>query len=278
LSAAPESRVLVIRPTSGWRSIDLRELWQYRDLLFIFAWRDLTVRYRQTFVGAAWVLGQPLVTMLIFTVLFNRVAKLGTGSNVPYPLFVLAGLLLWNFFAMVVGHGANSLIGASYLISKVYFPRLLVPLASVVTDAVDFTISALLLIPLFAWYGVVPSTAILLAPLFFLLAALLSTGIGLWLAALNIEYRDIRVVVPWLMQLAMYVTPVVYPLSALPERFRWIAALNPMAGIIEGFRWALFGTPFDFALLIWPAVLSVVLLVSGAYYFRRTERLFADLL
>lgn len=278
MSAGPESRVLVIRPTSGWRSIDLRELWQYRDLLFIFTWRDLTVRYRQTLLGAAWVLGQPVMTMLIFTVVFNRVAKLGSGSNVPYPLFVLSGLLLWNFFSTVLNHGANSLIGSAYLISKVYFPRLVIPLAFVLTDAVDFAISALLLIPLFAWYGVAPSATIFLAPFFFLLAALISTGLGFWLAALNIEYRDIRVLIPWVMQLAMYVTPVVYPLSALPERYRWAAALNPMAGVIEGFRWALFGTPFDFSLLIWPVILAIALLVSGAYYFRRTERLFADLL
>ena len=275
---ADDARVLVIRPTSGWRSIDLRELWDYRDLLYVFAWRDITVRYRQTFLGAAWVLGQPLVTMLIFTLLFHRVAKLGTGSSVPYPLFVLAGLLLWNFVSAAINHCANSLVGASYLLSKVYFPRLVIPLSYVATNFVDFALSAGLLVPLMLWYGVAPGPAILLTPFFVFLAAMFATGVGLWAAALNVEYRDIRVVIPWVLQLAMYVTPVVYPLSALPARFRWIAAVNPMSGIVEGFRACLVGTPFDARMLIWPIVASVVLLFSGAYYFRRTERLFADVI
>ncbi|MDQ3280816.1 MAG: ABC transporter permease [Acidobacteriota bacterium] len=275
---ASDARVLVIRPTRGWRSIDLGELWSYRDLLYVFVWRDIKVRYRQTLLGALWVMGQPLVTMLIFTILFHRVAKLGTGSHVPYPLFVMAGLLLWNFVSAAINHGANSLIGASYLISKVYFPRLLIPLSFVLTDAFDLVVSALLLVPLMLWYGVYPGAAVLLAPLFVLLAGLFATGIGLWSAALNVEYRDIRVIIPWVLQLAMYVTPVVYPLEAVPGRFRWLAVVNPMTGIVEAFRWSLFGTPFDPQPLLWSIAATLFLMVSGAYYFRRTERRFADLL
>lgn len=272
------SRILVIQATRGWRSIDLAELWAYRELLLIFTWRDLKVRYRQTLFGALWVMGQPLVSMLIFTLLFGRVARLSVTTSVPYPVFVLAGLLLWNFVAGAINHVGNSLLGASYLISKAYFPRLVVPLSNIATDLVDFGVAALLLVPVMLWYHFIPGPEILLAPLLVILATMLALGAGLWIAALNIEYRDIRIVIPWLLQIAMYVTPVIYPLSALPERYRDLAVFNPMSGIVESFRATLFGTPVPYAPLLWSVVSSLILLVTGAFYFRRVERRFADIL
>ena len=269
-------RTLVIQPTRGWRAIDLGELWAYRELLLIFAWRDLKVRYRQTLLGAVWVMGQPLVTMLIFTLLFNRIARLPSATGVPYPLFVLAGVLLWNFIAGAIQRSGNSLLGATHLISKVYFPRLVIPLSNVITDIVDLAVAGLLLIPLMLWYGVFPGASILLAPLVVIAAAVLAVGAGLWLAALNVEYRDVRVIVPWVLQIAMYVAPVVYPLSAVPQKYRWLAILNPATGLIEAFRGTLFGTNLDLTPLLWSVAAAVLLFVSGALYFRRMERLFAD--
>lgn len=272
------ARTLVIEPTRGWRSIDLRELWAYRDLLRVFAWRDIKVRYRQTVLGAVWVMGQPLVTMLIFTLLFHRVARLRADEGVPYPLFVLSGVLLWNFIAGAIAKSGNSLLGATHLISKVYFPRLLIPFSHVAVDLVDLGVAALLLVPLMLWYGVVPGLAILLAPLVVVLAAAFALGIGLWVAALNVEYRDVRVIVPWFLQIAMYAAPVVYPLSALPERYRVIAILNPATGLVEAFRATLLGTSVDPVALAWSVAASLLILVAGAFYFRRMERLFADIL
>jgi lipopolysaccharide transport system permease protein len=272
------SRTLVIEPTPGWRAVDFRELWAYRELLLIFAWRDLKVRYRQTLFGALWVMGQPVVTMLIFTLLFSRVAKLPVGTDVPYPVFVMAGILIWNFASGAILKTGNSLLGASFLISKVYFPRLIVPLSNVASDVVDFAIAALLLIPMMLWYGVVPGPEILLAPLIVVLAAVLALGIGLWIAALNVEYRDVRIVIPWILQIAMYATPVVYPLSALPQRYRWIALANPMTGVVEAFRATLFGTPLPVVPLLISIAAALLLLFGGALYFRRMERLFADVL
>lgn len=272
------TRTLIIEPTPGWRALDLREVWAYRELLLIFAWRDLKVRYRQTLFGALWVMGQPVVTMLIFTLLFSRVAKLPVGTTVPYPVFVLAGILIWNFASGAMLKAGNSLIGSSFLISKVYFPRLILPMSNVASDLVDFAIAALLLIPMMLWFGVLPGPSMLLAPLVVLLAATLALGIGLWIAALNVEYRDVRVVIPWILQIAMYATPVVYPLSALPERYRWIASVNPMTGVVEGFRATLFGSPLPVVPLLVSIVAALLFLLGGAFYFRRMERLFADVL
>jgi lipopolysaccharide transport system permease protein len=269
---------LVIRPSRGWRAIDLRELWLYRELLFVFAWRDVKVRYRQTVLGAVWVMGQPLVTMLIFTLVFHRVARFKADNDVPYAVFVLAGVVLWNFISGAIARIGNSLIGSSFLISKVYFPRLLVPVSNAVTDVVDFAVAALLLIPLMAWYRIAPSPLILLSPLVVLVATILALGVGLWIAALNVEYRDVRVVVPFILQLAMYATPVVYPLSALPERYRVVALLNPATGIIEAFRGMILGTPIPMGGFAWSIVASLLCLLSGAFYFRRMERLFADVI
>jgi lipopolysaccharide transport system permease protein len=271
-------RRVVVQPTTGWRGIDLGELWSYRDLLYIFAWRDLKVRYRQTLLGVVWVVGQPLVTMIIFTVLFHRVARFEAGGNVPYSLFVLSGVLIWNFITGVILRAGNSLIGAAHLISKVYFPRLLVPLSNVAADAADLGFGAVLLMALMARYRFFPGPEILLAPLVVLLAVIFALGAGLWIAALNVEYRDVRVVIPWVLQVAMYVTPVVYPLSALPPRYRALAGLNPATGVVEAFRATLLGTPVNGVALAWSLTFSAVAFVGGAFYFRRVERRFADVL
>ncbi|HWW62064.1 MAG TPA: ABC transporter permease [Thermoanaerobaculia bacterium] len=276
--SATNPPTFIIQPTSGWRAIDLGELWAYRELLVIFAWRDLKVRYRQTLLGAIWVMGQPLVTMIIFTLVFNRVAKFEGDGNIPYPLFVLAGVLLWNFVSGAMSQAGNSLIGASFLISKVYFPRLIVPLSNIFVFAVDFFVAALLLIPMMLWYHVTPPVSILLAPLVVLIAAIFALGFGLWIAALNVEYRDVRVIVPFVLQLAMYATPVVYPLSRVPVRFRPLILANPMTGIIETFRSTIFGTPLLVGPLAWSVAASVLVFVGGAFYFRRMEKLFADVL
>jgi len=266
----------VIRPGGGWRAPDLRELWAYRELLYIFAWRDLKVRYRQTVLGAVWTIGQPLLGMIIFTFVFNRVAKLETA--LPYSVFVLSGLLIWNFFSGVVQQAGNSLIGSAFLLSKVYFPRLAVPFSTVAVQLVDLGVSGLLLAALMIWYRVAPGLSILLLPFAVLLALVFALGLGLWISALNVQYRDIRVVIPFILQLAMYATPVVYPLERLPEKYRAIAVLNPLTGMVEAFRGALFGTPVALQPVAISIVIAVVVLVTGLFYFRRMERLFADVL
>ncbi|HEY0141294.1 MAG TPA: ABC transporter permease [Thermoanaerobaculia bacterium] len=269
---------LILRPSRGWRALDLGELWHYRELLYIFAWRDLKVRYRQTFLGALWVIGQPALSMLIFTFLFNRVARFDGPPGVPYPVFVLSGLLMWNFFANGVAKAGHSLIGQAFLISKVYFPRLIIPLSGTIVEVVDLGVTGILLAALMIWSGVVPGITILALPLLVILCALLAIGVGLWSAALNVEYRDVRVLIPFLLQLGMWATPVVYPLSLLPERYRGLAIINPMTGIVEGFRASLFGGDLPYAALLVSIGITAVVLVTGLYYFRRMERLFADLL
>jgi lipopolysaccharide transport system permease protein len=271
--------VIDIEPTRGWRAINLADLWRYRELLYILVWRDLKVRYRQTLLGALWVMGQPLLTMVIFTVLFNRLARIEAGGGVPYAVFVLAGLLPWTFFSAGVTNSGNSLIGSAHLISKVYFPRLIIPASAVLAALADFGVSCLVLAGLMAWYQVVPSVGVLLLPAVVALAVLLATGVGLWLSALNVEYRDVRVVIPFLMQFWMYATPVVYPMHLLPEHWRPFVALNPLTGVVEAFRACLLGTTeIPWLALGWSTLAGLALFVSGAYFFRRTERQFADLL
>jgi lipopolysaccharide transport system permease protein len=278
-AAAPShTPVLIIRPSLGWRALDLREVWTYRELLGIFVWRDLKVRYRQTILGALWIVGQPLISMIIFTLLFNRVAHFQAEGGAPYPVFVLSGLLIWNLVANAINRAGNSLIGSSFLISKVYFPRLIIPLSNVLTEIVDFGVAALLLAAIMIWYRTLPDIAILLLPVAVLIACMMALGVGLWIAALNVEYRDIRVAVPFILQLGMYVTPIVYPLTAIPERYRWLAVLNPMTGIAQTFRASLLRLAVPTTALAWSAIAAILLLVSGGYYFRRMERRFADIL
>jgi lipopolysaccharide transport system permease protein len=267
---------LVIEPSRGWVTPNLRDLWRYRELLFFLTWRDVKVRYKQTALGAAWAVLQPLLTMLIFTVIFGHFAKVQTGS-VPYPVFSYCGLLPWMFFAYALQQSSNSLVGSANLISKVYFPRLVIPIASTLSGIMDFAISFLVLLVLMAAYRVAPGPAIVTLPLFLLLALAAALAVGIWLSALNVQYRDVRYVVPFLTQIWLYATPVAYPASMFSGKWHVIVALNPMTGVVEGFRWALLGsTPLDVFSTAVSACVTVVALIGGLFYFRRMERQFAD--
>ncbi|MGH9443766.1 MAG: ABC transporter permease [Thermoanaerobaculia bacterium] len=270
--------VLEIRPSSGWRAIDFREIWRFRELFGILVWRDLKVRYRQTALGVVWVVVQPVVSMLIFTFLFNRVAGLKAAEGLPYSVYVFAALLPWTFFASGLSNAGNSLLGSSHLISKVYFPRLIVPAAAVLVGLADMAVSGLLLAGLMLYHRVSPGPTLVLLALPTVLALALALGMGLWLSALNVEYRDFRVVIPFLVQIWTYATPVAYPLAALPAKFRKFAIFNPMTGVVETFRACLFHLPIPWGMLGVSALEAVVVLVSGAFYFRRMERQFADVI
>lgn len=270
--------VLEIKASSGWRAIDFREIWRFRELFGILVWRDLKVRYRQTVLGVLWVVVQPVVSMLIFTFLFNRVAGLRVTGNIPYSVYVFAALMPWTFFASGLSNAGNSLLGSSHLISKVYFPRLIIPAASVLVGLADMAVAALLLAGLMVFQGVVPGPNLPLIVLPVAVALVLALGMGLWLSALNVEYRDFRVVIPFLVQIWTYATPVAYPLAALPAKFRRFAILNPMTGVVEAFRACLFRQPVPWNMLGVSALEAVVILVTGAFYFRRLERQFADVI
>jgi homopolymeric O-antigen transport system permease protein len=267
----------IIEPPSGWTPIGWRELWEYRELFGFLVWRDVKVRYKQTVLGAAWAVLQPLTTMAMFTVLFGRWAKL-PSDGVPYPLFAFAALLPWTFFANAVSAAAVSLVGNTHLISKVYFPRLLVSLAPLGTGLVDFGIALVMMFALCAVYGVSPSANLLLLPFVAIVAAVTAAGVGSFLAALCGVYRDVRYVVPLLMQLWMFASPVIYPASLVPASWQWLYQLNPMSGVIDGFRAALLGRAVPWGALASAAVVSVALAWIGAGYFRRVERRVADLL
>ena len=271
-----ESTQLVIEPTRGWAVLKLGEVWEYRELLYFLVWRDVKVRYKQTALGVLWVVLQPLVTTLIFTVVFGNLAKIPSG-NLPYPLFAFAALLPWNYFAGALTRAGTSLVNNANLITKIYFPRLIIPLAGVINGLVDFGISLIVLVALMIYYGVVPNAAVLLLPFFLLMAIGTALGVSLWLAALGVQYRDVNYLLPFLSQVWMYATPVVYPASLFPERWRPLLGLNPMAGVVEGFRWALTGSgDAPGPLLLVSVGIIVVLLVSGLVFFRNTERTFAD--
>jgi lipopolysaccharide transport system permease protein len=268
--------IIHIRPSHGWVIPELRDLWEYRELLYFLVWRDVKVRYKQTALGVAWVVLQPLATTLMFTVIFGNLAKI-PSENMPYAVFSLAGLVPWNFFAGALSRGGVSLVGSAHLISKVYFPRLVIPVASVLGGLVDLAIVFALLLGLMLFFGIVPTAAIVTLPLFLLLALATALGVSLWLAALNVQYRDVGYLIPFLAQFWMYATPVVYPASMIPEQWRILYGLNPMTGVVEGFRWALFGTGQAPGLMLAVSVLTVsVLLVSGAFFFQRMEETFAD--
>jgi lipopolysaccharide transport system permease protein len=266
---------LIIEPNRT-ASAFLKELIRYRELFYFLAWRDILVRYKQTVIGIAWSVIRPFLTMLVFSAVFGRLAKL-PNEGVPYPILVFSAMLPWQYFANAMQESANSLITESRLISKIYFPRLIVPASSVIVSAVDFLISLVLLGILMLWYGFVPSANIVLMPFFFLLATLTALGIGFWLSALNVKYRDFRYIVPFMVQFGLYVSPVGFSSSVVPERWRLLYSLNPMVGVIDGFRWCVQGTGSlylpGFVISI---AASVILFWSGVKFFRRTERFFAD--
>jgi lipopolysaccharide transport system permease protein len=271
---ARERHTLIKSEESGVQ-LDLGELWYYRELLYFLTLRDIKVRYKQTLMGVAWVIIQPLTTALIFTLVFNRFVRLETGA-LPYPLFALSGLLLWLFFANAVTNSTHSLVSNANLITKVYFPRMFIPAASVGAGLVDLAVAFLLLIVLCFYYRVTLTLNLLLLPLFVVLMALLALGVGLLSAAVTVKYRDLRHALPFIIQLWMFASPVIYPTSIVPERWQWLVTINPVAGIIEGFRACLTGGPFDWLRISIAAVISVTILVCSAYIFRRFEHTFAD--
>ena len=266
----------IIEPSRGWVSLELREIWEYRELLFFLIWRDVKVRYKQTVLGAAWAIIQPFTAMVIFSIVFGRLARL-PSDGLPYPIFTYTALLPWNFFATALSRSGGSLVGSASLITKVYFPRLIIPISAAVGGAVDFAIAFLILLGMMAFYGILPTAAVLAMPLLLLLALATALGVGLWLSALNVRYRDVGYIIPFLVQVWLYASPVAYSSSLVPEHWRPLYGLNPMAGVVEGFRWALLGTAWQPGPLIAVSVgVVIVILVSGALYFRRTEKTFAD--
>lgn len=271
-------QVLIIEPGRPERHYWL-DLWRYRELFYFLAWRDILVRYKQTAIGLTWVLIRPLLTMIVFTLIFGKLVKL-PSANVPYPILVFSALLPWQFFASSFTDAGNSLIGNANIISKVYFPRLVIPISAVIVNFVDFLISGIILVGLMLWYGFIPDWYILTLPLFIFLTFAASMGAGLWVAALNVKYRDFRYIVPFTVQFGLYISPVGFSSSIVPERWRLLYSLNPMVGVIDGFRWAILGGNSH---LYWPGFLLSVCLVSlllmtGIGYFRKTERRFADLI
>jgi lipopolysaccharide transport system permease protein len=269
--------VVTITPPVRGARLDLASLWEYRELLYFLTWRDVKVRYKQTVLGAAWAILQPLMAMIVFTLFFGRLAGV-PSDGLPYAPFAFAGLLPWTFFSNAVTSSSNSLVGSSSLITKVYFPRMIIPGAAVLGGLVDFAVGSVILIVLMAAYGLTPGFGVLLLPVLVLLLALLALGVGLWVAALNVRYRDVRYALPFLIQLWMFASPIIYPASFVPEKYRWLLLLNPLTGLIEGQRAALFGRPMPWLALAVSLVVTLTVLVFSAFAFRRMERDFADLL
>ncbi len=274
---SPTQPLIKIRPSKGWVALQLRDLWVYRELLYFLTWRDIKVRYKQTVLGAMWAIIQPLFTMLIFTLFFGKLAHI-PSDGVPYPIFAYAGLLPWTFFSNAVTNSGNSLVGSANLITKVYFPRMIIPGAAVLAGLVDLAIAFLILVGLMFYYRVALSWSLLAVPFLVALTSLLAIGVGMWASALNVKYRDIRYALPFLIQLWMFFSPVIYPVSLMPQKWRWVLWLNPLSGVIEGFRASLFGVnQFDWAALGISTAMTLGILVYSAYSFRRMERVFADI-
>jgi lipopolysaccharide transport system permease protein len=269
---------LEIRPASGWLALDLRELWAYRELIYFLSWREIKVRYKQTAIGVAWAVLQPLAMMLIFTIFFGRLAKI-PSDGVPYPLFAYVALLPWQLFSRTMTESTNSLVADQRLITRVYFPRIIVPISTTIAAVVDFMISAVLLLGLMLFYGVVPSTTVIWLPVFLLLMIITALGVGFWLSALNVEYRDVAYTIPFINQFWFFLTPVVYPSSLVPERWQTLYGFNPMVGVIEGFRWALLGVgEGPSSMLAVSILIALFSFVSGIIWFQRREQTFVDAL
>ena len=266
---------ITIRPRRGWVPIDFHALWAYHELLYFLTWREIKVRYKQTILGFAWAIIQPFFMMVVFTLFFGNLAKI-PSEGIPYPLFSYAALLPWTLFAEGISRSSNSLLRDVNLLQKVYFPRLVMPLSAILSPLVDFAIAFIILIGLMFYYGYAPTLRLFWLPLFILLALITALGVGLWLSVINVKYRDVGYAIPFLIQLWLFVSPVVYPSSLLPQRFQVIYGLNPIAGVIEGFRWALLGTELPSSLIAVSTTIVILILISGAYYFRRNETTFAD--
>ncbi len=279
VSSVPDSihEPIIIEARKGWWHFNWRDLWDYRELLFFLVWRDIKVRYKQTLLGASWALIQPTLQLVVFTIIFGRLAGVNT-SGIPYPLFNLAGLLPWQFFANTVAQAANSLVGSASIVRKVYFPRLAIPTASVLAGTVDFGLSFLILLALMFWYQWAPTPAVFLLPLFMLLGMITALGVGFWLSAINARYRDVRHATPFLIQLWLFATPVVYPSNLIEGHWQIVYALNPMVSVVEGFRWALLGTQPPSLLMFISVTTAIALFSSGLLYFQAVERKFADII
>jgi lipopolysaccharide transport system permease protein len=274
--SANDVPVIHIEPSEGWVSLGLRELWEYRELLYFLIWRDVKVRYKQTVLGVAWAIIQPFFTMVVFSVFFGKLAGI-PSDDIPYPIFSYAALVPWTFFAQGLNQSSNSLVGGARLIKKVYFPRLAMPIATVLSGGVDFVLAFIVLLGMMLAFGIVPTVNALWLPLFLLLALVTSLGVGLWLSAMNVQFRDVRYTIPFITQFWMFATPIAYPSTLVPEPWRTLYGINPMAGVVEGFRWALLGTnTAPGPTIIFSSLSALALLVSGAFYFRRMEKTFAD--
>lgn len=274
-SKLPENPLSIIEPSRNWIDLNLKDLWHYRDLLYILTMRDIKVRYKQTILGVAWAVVQPLFTVLIFSLFFGRLAEM-PSDNIPYPLFAFAGLLPWNFFSNAVTKSGNSLVANANLITKVYFPRMIIPVSAVVAGLVDFLIASVFLFFMMIYFQTGLSLNLLMLPVLLILTTLLAISLGMWLAGLNVKYRDVAQILPFLTQIGFFVSPVIYPVSLLPEKWRWVMWLNPVTGLIEGFRAALFGKPFDWLSLTFSVAIIGVIFIYTAYAFRRMEDEFAD--
>ena len=279
IPAAPGNLQVTRRqPARGWAWPKFRELWEYRELLFFFAWRDIKVRYKQTVLGALWAIIQPFLTMVIFSIFFGRLANV-PSDGVPYPIFSYTALVPWTFFANGLAQASNSLVFSANMIKKIYFPRLALPIATVLAGVLDFALAFIVLLGIMFFYRMVPTINIIWLPFFFLMALVTSIGVSLWLSAMNVQFRDVRYTIPFLTQAWLFLTPVAYPSSSIPEPWRTLYGLNPMAGVVEGFRWALLGTDTEPGkMIIVSAMVAVTLFISGAFYFRRMEQSFADVL
>jgi lipopolysaccharide transport system permease protein len=276
LSSSTDIPVFRIEPSRGWTSLRLRELWEFRELFYFLAWRDIKIRYKQTALGVAWAIIQPFFTMVIFSIFFGKLGGI-PSDGIPYPIFTYAALVPWTFFANGLNQSSNSLVGSANLIRKVYFPRLVIPIATVLAGVIDFLLAFIVLIAMMLYYGLSPTFNVLWLPLFLLLALVTCLGVGLWLSALNVQFRDVRYVVPFITQVWLFATPIAYPSTLLSEPWRTLYALNPMVGVVEGFRWALLGTDTrPGTMILVSCLMAVAILIAGAFYFRRMEKTFAD--
>ncbi len=268
---------LLLKPTKGWISLDLKDLWRYRELMFFLTWRDILVRYKQTLLGAAWAIIQPLMQMVVFNFLFGNMANISTG-DIPRPVFTFSALLPWNLFSQALSDTSRSLVASRSMITKVYFPRLVIPISSVLSGLVDFIIAFIILVGMMFFYKVPLPSSVWMVPVFVLLTLVVALGVGLWFSAWNLHYRDVRYFIPFLTQFWMLATPIAYPLSEIPAKWQSLYMINPMVGVVEGFRWALLGgDPVPTLALVTSVGLGLIFLISGLFYFRRMERTFADM-